>query len=263
MIKSIPFPEYLAHPGINAHYLMDMIQRSPAHARWNKDHPQEDTPSLAFGRAFHAAVLEPATLLDRFVCIPEDLDRRTKAGKDEYAKLCATGKTLLKLEDMHRVTAMQAAIREHRTARELIGWAMHVEASVFWEQSGFQCKARLDAVSGSAVVDLKTTTDASKDAFTRTIQRYGYHIQAAWYMAAARAAGLNVDRFVFVAVETSAPYGVAAYTLDEGYLMAAEHAIQNALELHRQCEKVGHWHGYADEEQTVLCPAWLIEEEYA
>ena len=238
--SAIDFKTYRALEGVNSHYLMDIIQRSPAHAKWNLTN-NEDSPALTFGRAFHAAVLEPVKLLEDFAVLPDDLDRRTKAGKEEYAALAATGKTLLKSDDMRRIEAMSVAIRAHEAARMLLGAALHVECSIAWERDGLKCKARLDALSTDFVADIKTTVDASPRAFERSIYQYGYHIQAAWYMAAARAARFKFQNYFIIAIESAQPHGVAVYEIDQGYLETAERMIEGAIETHKKCVAAGVW----------------------
>ena len=46
----IPNKEYREREGVSSTDLKK-IAKSPAHFRYWKDHPQEDTPSLLFGRA--------------------------------------------------------------------------------------------------------------------------------------------------------------------------------------------------------------------
>ena len=260
-IESIPFETYRRRPGLNAHYLFDLL-RSPTHAKFNRA-SDKDSPALAFGRAFHAAVLEPAELLNRFIVVPEDIDRRTKAGKEEYAELCASGKTLLSHDDMGRITDMNRALRQHKVAREALAKIEGIEQSFFWEQGGLPFKARLDGYGGNCIVDLKTATDASARAFQRSVYTYGYHVQAAHYLEAALAHELNINQVLFVVVEIAPPYGVAVYRLDEGYLDSARSAIENAVALHRECEKTGRWPSYPERVIDLLCPAWMVSEESA
>lgn len=260
-IENISFSEYRKREGVNSHYLMDLL-RSPAHAKWNKDH-DHDTPALAFGRAFHAAILEPTELLTRFIVAPEDLDRRTNAGKAEYKALLASGKTILTHEDMYRITCMNAAIRQHATARQLIGEIEAVEQSVFWEMSGVKCKARLDARAKARVVDLKSTADASPHEFARSIINYRYWIQAAHYLESMYAHEQDVNEFVIIAVESAPPFGVAVYSIDQGYIDAGRAKLSTALKLHAECTKTDKWPSYPEKIEPVLCPAWLAEQEAA
>ena len=256
---SIPFKQYRDLEGLNSHYLMDLL-RSPVHARFNKEH-DEDTDALAFGRAFHTAVLEPGELLMRYAAKP-DVDARTKAGKAAIAAL-PQDKEWLSVGDMARIQGMAAAIRRHKAARELLAGCYAVEQSYTWEMSGLKCKCRVDGIGKGYVVDLKSTHDASKHAFERDIAKYKYHIQGAHYMEGALANQCQVQEFILIAVEKEPPFGVAVYRLDEGYLDAARDQIATAFQLHRQCTKANEWPSYPEQVQDVLCPAWMVSEEYA
>lgn len=260
MIENISFSEYRARPGLNSHYLKDLL-RNPAYAKWNKEHDR-DTPTLAFGRAFHAAVLEPAELLTRFTVAPEDMDRRTKAGKAMYEDLQKSGKTILSCEDMFRITSMNHSLRQHAAARKLLGEVEYVERSVFWEMSGLACKSRLDAVAGTRIIDIKTCQSAEKRKFERDIVDYGYFQQAAFYLESMYAHNQNVNEFVFIAIESQAPHGIAVYSLDQGFIDAGRAKIEEAFAIHKQCVKEDRWPSYAEEVQSVLCPAWLAEQEF-
>jgi hypothetical protein len=258
-IESISFSEYRKREGCNSHYLMDLL-RSPAHAKWNKEH-DHDTPSLQFGRAFHAAVLEPTELLNRFGLLPEDYDGRTKAHKSIKDGIASEGKTALTHEDMFRITAMNAAIRQHPTARKLMGEIESVEQSAFWEMSGIKCKSRMDARAKSRVLDLKSTTDASPFKFARSIVDYKYFEQAAHYLEGMYAHNEQVNEFVIIAVESAPPYGVAVYSIDQGFIDAGRTKMDQALKTHKQCTTLNKWPSYKDAIQPVLCPAWLSDQE--
>ena len=81
-----------------------------------------------------------------------------------------------------------------------------VRSAFFWhdEDHDVQCKARFDFVAARSniVVDIKTTQDARPDRFARDLVTYQYGLQAAHYLAGARATGCaNAERFVIVALE--------------------------------------------------------------
>lgn len=262
MLETIPYPEYRARPGLSSGFLRNLL-RSPLHARYKQDH-DEDSAALAFGRYVHAAVLEPETVMQRFVVKPEDMDRRTKAGRAAYEELQATGKQIVTEDEMHRGNAMRAAILKHPSASKFLrGLAPdNVEQSAFWQQGGLDCKARFDHISGEgAVVDLKTTTNANRHEFERSISQYGYHVQGCHYLNGAMACGLKVNQFIIIAVESEAPHGVAVYRLDQGYIDAAQEQIEGAFAVYKQCVKSGNWGGYPNEVQDVLCPAWMSTME--
>ena len=74
--------EYRKTEGISSTELKK-IAKSPAHYRWWKDNPQQDTPSLLFGRAAHKYALEKDDFFTEFAVAP-NVDRRTKLGKEQW-----------------------------------------------------------------------------------------------------------------------------------------------------------------------------------
>ena len=70
--------EYREREGVSSSDLKKLI-KSPAHFRYWKDNPQEDTPALLFGRAAHKYVLETYDFYNEFAVAP-NVDRRTTKG---------------------------------------------------------------------------------------------------------------------------------------------------------------------------------------
>lgn len=219
--------DYHADPALGNSGL-GLIERSIAHLL-REVRPSEDSPALLVGSALHCAVLEPDAYHERYAAAPE-VDRRTKEGKATWAEFVeqAEGRTVLTSAQSETIEDMSDALREHPTASRLLAGGA-VELSAFWDMSGIACKCRPDHVSadGRVLADLKTTQDASPEAFAKSCANFAYHRQAAWYTRGWEAVtGLRAD-FVFVTVEKAPPYGVACYTLDaaalaEGWLRAQE-----------------------------------------
>ncbi len=262
MIENISFAEYRSRPGLNSHYLIDIL-KSPALAKYNKEH-DTDSPALKFGRAFHTAILEPDELLNRYAVKPADLKRNTKAGKAAYRELEASGKEILDADEFNRIGAMQHAIYSHPISSIFIGKIKQAEASFFWKDAeGHENKARLDAITGYTILDVKTCVNASPRAFQRAIYIYGYDLQAAHYIEGAKACGIEYqDTFLIIAVESEPPHQVAVYKLDQDYLDICSRKLARARDLHRECTRTGIWPGHEEKIHKVLIPAHILEEEY-
>lgn len=264
----IPAAEYHGWDAASNSRLSRLL-RSPRHLRAYLDEPQEDTPALLIGRATHAAVLEPDVFASGFVCAPE-VDRRTKAGKEEWAAFCDAnaGREVLSPADHALCLALRRAVQAHPAASTLLGHAGDIEVSGVWTDhaSGCRCKLRADKLCGSVgvVVDLKTTQDAGSESFTRSIFSLGYHRQAAMYIDGLRANGLDVEHFVFVAVEKTPPYGVAVYRLTDEAIDAGRKQLRSLLATYRWCTERDEWPGYSDDIQDISLPRWAwsqIESE--
>jgi exodeoxyribonuclease VIII len=144
------------------------------------------------------------------------------------------------------------------------------EASVFWrdESSGVECRARPDWLhrptgKGRDIIclDLKTTVDAAPDAFSRSINTYGYHRQAAHYTAGLEAEGFRVVSFVFAVVTSSAPFVSVAYVLDDATISQAEQERAELLDTYARCNSANEWPAYGAGLQLIGLPAWARRAE--
>jgi exodeoxyribonuclease VIII len=251
---------YHADPAVSASHL-HAIARSPYHywARYiNPDRiTPEPTAAMRLGSLVHCAVLEPDELLQRYgVCAP----RNTKAGKEQAAAMAASGIEAVSEGDMALALSMSASVRQHPAAAALLANGK-AEQSFWWDDhaTGLRCKCRPDWYHSTTVVDLKTTTDASPAAFARSVATFRYHVQASHYLSGLHGA----ERFVFIAVEKTAPYAVAVYELDAAARAAGDELRQRDLRMIADCHATGEWPGYSDDCQTLSLPKWALRNESA
>jgi hypothetical protein len=265
--------DYHAAPGVSNSMLND-LHKSPFHC-WamhiNPRRPvREQTAPMMLGTLAHTAILEPGAMDDRYVVRPDDIDARTKAGKEWIA---AQDRSIITLDQEGAAQKQRAAVLAVPELAEILKRG-RAESSVFWNDAttGLDCRCRPDwltkASSGKAIVlDLKTTADASADAFGRSIWTYGYHRQAAHYTAGIEAQGIEVEAFVFAVVTNSYPFVAAAYVLDEDSLAQGQEEISELLDLYANCQRSGSW-PFATGYQIASLPKWArrnleIEVSYA
>jgi hypothetical protein len=205
--EGIPAKEYHA---INrcSNSRLSLLKRSPAHAKEAIDEgPTPSTRSQRIGTATHTAVLEPHLADDAFAvasqcsattgsgsqCSNNGKRRRDGAWYcgvhdpgEEEAGPAYDG--LVVSEDQHEsICRMRDSVHAHPAASELLGCGGRPELTALFDhadvdtatgevRSELACKARIDYVhpGGNALVDLKTTRDASKDAFQRDVWNQGY-----------------------------------------------------------------------------------------
>lgn len=254
---NMPADAYHATDAVSAS-LLKQIAKSPAHAKAYLQQQQEPTPAMLFGTAFHTCVLESERFDNEYAVF--EGDKRTKDGKATYERLVSEGKTIISASDYATITAMASAIGDHPAASKLVRGDGKTEVSMFWDddETGLACKCRPDIWlmrgAGSVIVDLKTTEDASPEGFSRSIQTYGYGIQAAHYLA-----GSGADAFLFVAVEKKAPFAVAVYELDPLSLEICEKQRRGLLEYWANCREAEMYPAYSDECQMISLPAWAMK----
>ena len=235
---------------------LDQFRKSPAHFRAWQDGIAtiESTPAMEFGTAAHMAVLEPQKFIAKYTVFTGD--RRTKEGKAAWQAIIDGGKTPLSQDQWDSVNGVASAVLAHPAAAELIaGIPSHgFEVSYFDNWMGVKVKARIDGLCKDYIIDLKTTQDASPSAFAKSVAQFRYHVQAAWYQTITK-----VNRFVFIAVEKEAPYGVACYELDQQAIDLGVQIIDETLPMFRECEALNSWPCYSSVTQTLSLPAWAMK----
>lgn len=235
----IPFTKYLEMPAISASALK-AFAKCPALSQVAR----EETAALSLGQLVHCAILEPDALESRFLAT--DVDRRgTKAWA--AAEEAAAGRELVKQADMETALYMRDSVWSNPTAAALLTGA-HTEQSVFWNHAGTgqPCKARSDAVNLElrALIDVKTTVDASPREFARQFVRYGYGLQDVHYRQGFSADTFAPEAFVFLAVEKSPPYLVALYELTADQLAVYQERHDSLMDRYSECLKTGLFPGY-------------------
>ena len=134
------------------------------------------------------------------------------------------------------------------------------EQSLFWEEDGVQCRARLDWLRDdrATIDDYKTTKgSANPEAWTRTLYSIGADIQAAFYIHGLEAVQLDASpEFRFVVQEQTAPYALSVVTLGYAAMALAERKIEYAIQTLADCLATDTWPGYADQVCEAELPPW-------
>lgn len=265
IVYNMPAEEYFAVDAASNSTLGRMI-KSPAHCRAYLDAEREETPALRLGSLVHCLVLEPKQYSKLYVIAPE-INRRTKAGKEEWDRFHDEHgyKTIITPDELHEATAMAESVLAHPAAGKLIDGG-NAEVSLFWEdpETGFPCKARADYITKSGyMVDLKTTADASCEEFARSMAKFGYHRQQAFYTDGyEQVLEKRPKGFVFIAVEKKPPYAVGVYMLDADSEQLGRNEYRPLLESFAECSRADQWPAYETKVQQISLPAWAFKKGY-
>jgi hypothetical protein len=251
---NLPEHIYRDAAGVNISNLK-LMGRSPAHYQARVTGPKiAPTPAMIFGTLLHSACLEPKKLAGSFVVKPEDMDFRSKVGKEWRDAQTAP---IIDAAQAAALNEAAAKVLSHPTASLVLDGA-DKEVSVFKRRPGSDLllKGRLDAVKVddqglTTIADIKTTDDASSNAFARAIASWGYAEQAAFYMDL-----VGASYFLFIAVEKTAPYEVAIYCLDEESIALGRERNNRHLDTLEACLKANEWVGYSQEIETISLPRW-------
>lgn len=224
-----------------------------------------ETPSLALGKAVHTLALEPEKWKAEYVVL--DVDKRTTKGKEEWADAEESGKTILRAKDMEQIEGMANALSTQPFALALLKAEGYVEASIFWQQDGLDFRCRPDFMRNDGlIVDLKTCRSAKPNMFFKDAYNYHYDMSVALTCRGYEALrGTPADNYVFLCIETEAPYIVECYEsmspMDSSGL--SYHEIGNMrldklLEQYKQCVAANDWPAYSGKIATMKAPAWAI-----
>lgn len=264
--------EYREIPGIRRSELWLLNPRkggSPEKFLWAKNNPATATPAMVFGSLAHLALLEPHEFTRDYTFAPEDIDRRTKAGKALYAEFLETvgDREVVTQEDWDTACKMAQKVLEVPFGRKLLD-GDHEKLFQWTDKlTGVDCKIRVDAIrwvgSDPVIVDYKTCPDASTDAFKRKAVDMGYEFQAGMYCEGVEAITGKKPRFVFIAQEKNDPFCVNVLEADEAFIQRGKDIFHELLGIYIDCVVTGNFYGYMGPEATIgtlSLPAWAANE---
>lgn len=221
---------------------LDKIMVSPAHFKAELGKVSEQTEAMRFGTLVHGALLEKDAFWPRYMIFD---GRRAGAKWEAFQKLAERSqKEILTTTEERKILGIADSVKA--AGVDLTGL---VEASIFWrhERTGVDLKARLDLIRDDVVYDLKTTSDL--DGFAASIEAYGYHRQAAWYLAAAAAAGIWPKSYVLIVVEKKEPYRVELIEMPTSLLGQGFTENEANLTLYKFCLDKNNWPEYEPEKK--------------
>lgn len=234
--------DYLSYSQLKA------FAKSPNHYLAYLEQTFEPTPQMVLGSAIHCRFLEPKQFHERYIAAPK-VDRRTKDGKAAYELFLSEkgNKEELTLDQLELVYTVQAKLTETLPIQFL--GACENEVERYGEIHGERFKAVADMVCTNWVADLKTCQDASPEGFMRAAHNLDYHLQAAIYRAV-----FNVDKFFWIAVETSAPFNVQVYQQSEEAKLYSDRRLYNLIQQYQRWD--GNPQGYSSQILQLDLPRW-------
>lgn len=237
---------------------IDKLLECPAlYKAWLEGEDEEKTSAaLAFGSLSHLLTLQPQEFDSQYAVT--DLNLATKEGKAWKAAL-SDGIQIVKNDDYEKAQMMAEAVRDHPQAKMLFQNYI-AEEPIYWTFDGVPCKAKPDIVAEvfgrRYIADLKTTESVNPEAIRKSIAKWGYHRQAAWYLAGMEAVGKPCDAFIFIFVEKTYPYLVTMCQLDEDALAKGMEECLRAVSTLKECQASGTWPCYTREIITLGLPKW-------
>jgi hypothetical protein len=253
-------------PSLSSSLARKLLRESPAHAfasspRLDLECVPEVKEAYDLGTAAHTAVLSAGESI-RVIAFD---DWRSKDARQQRDEARAEGYTPLLEKDAAKVLEMAAKVKaalRRMGLGEVFSDPSRAEAVAIAEVEGAQCRAMADYVGADGwLYDLKTTTSAHYDAVTRTVESFGYHIQAAHYLDTFRAAGMALKGMRFVFVEKTRPHCVSVVALDEAFVDIGRSQTAAARRTWRRCLATGEWPDYAHPGIVEISPPiWMASQ---
>lgn len=254
--------------------LSDMA-RSAAYCRWRMTTPRDATEATEIGDGTHLAILQPAVFEASVWRLPADAPKRPSSTQrdakkpspdtvaaikwwDDWATMTA-GKLVLTEEQYTLCERLREACGRNPEARDLLARCTTFETPGVWrdDATGEWCKALPDARGPGLIVDLKTTRDAGRRGFLRSVVQYRYHGQAAWYGDAVYAIDGGECDFAFLAIDKTGPLedAVMVWRLSPDFVRVGREQNAALLAAYADCRRRNEWPGRVGGVLDV--PPWL------
>lgn len=284
----IPEQEYHDSSRLSASQIVAGL-RSLAHMKYEMDNPRPDTPAFLFGRAVHAAVLEPESFEHRYTFSGDCAAIITSGARKGEA--CGAGgkvrvdgewrcgrhmtggggdaydlpaQTIIPVADWDACMAIRDKVYNNPWASAMLAQAKS-EVSVYWNDpnTDLECRARPDALNldVGAHVNLKTTLDASHGVmgFQRDFFKYNYHVSFAHYDNGLLMNDRVVDHYA-LAVEKNPPYEVSVFRVTRDVLTVGRTKLNEIMQEIQYAKESGYWPGYSSEIVEIEPRRWMEED---
>lgn len=244
------FDTYKAVDAVNASFLKK-VKTSPLSAL--KTEISAPSKALQFGSLYHKYILERDDFFNDYLIFDEskrpDTSKTMAAAVNKEWKnglLQNEKREIIEAEEYKQAEKMGAQLQENNpySIELLKGCQTEVSLYVklqFDEYGEFLVKCRFDAINieKGYIVDLKTASDASPFGFSRDAGKFGYHIQASFYMFLAKMAFGKDFKMYFIAQETKQPYNSAIYNVSQNMRMQGENELKTLLPAALTIKKTG------------------------
>lgn len=242
--------EYHAHEALSASGL-NLLKESVIHFK-EKQLFGFDSAQFVLGSLVHKMVLEPETLDEEY--IKEDfeganLNKNSKAYKEAKANFIEQCEGLIVIpvdlwdkaermcknvmeitEYLGRGGLFHGGIAEDNIFSSEVVEVTSDDGEVVKITIDKKCRADCYRPDLKLVIDLKTTRDGEEFAFSKSIEKFGYHMQAPWNIDMHNECGRPATRFINVTVDSTAPHMVRVYEVDAETLEAGRAEYRSYLE---------------------------------
>lgn len=248
-------------PGLSYSAAKDILA-SPFLYQWKRTHRKPPSAAMELGTIVHALTLEQPrcwVTIDGGRGVTERRNAAREAGLIPV--------TLDELADAARIANAVWDLPEAADLLTRCPLDMREVAAVAYDPSVPEdervwLRAFFDAYhdGGNYALDVKTGRAGTLADFGRVAVNLNYCVQAAVSHRIMEWLGRPIDAFLFVVVESEAPWLCGVRELDDDLLRLGHARLDRAIATYRECVASGVWPG-PPPYQTVSAPTWALRQE--
>jgi hypothetical protein len=270
-IPAALYHDHLRCPDVSRSLVVEMITKSPAHAKAMIDGlvVKKETPAMILGTLTDMALLEPHRFKEgqSHHVRPPGMKFTTKDGKawqEDHA-----GLPIITADESVDITGMIQSVLRHKTGRLIVEQSVKQESAFCKDpDTGLLRKSRPDMRledrdSDLTLTDLKSTFygGASPPVWSAHCARMGLHYQDAFYSDIYKDLLGPNPFFIFLVVERKPPYACRVFQIHNEGRMVARERYKRALERFAKCRADQNWTPYDEEIETIRLPNWEIRAQ--
>jgi hypothetical protein len=235
-----------------------LISAKKYESELQRDH--EPTDAQALGTASHAAVLEPDSLLSRFVLW--EGGRRFGSEWNDFCRI-NSAKTILKPDQYEAALKIRDSAQSNPAIRAIISRTGRRELSMRWDQESaaapvtLQCKGRPDFIA-DRIYDLKTIRTLSDHAMVSNVVNFNYLLSMGAYRYGREVLEDAASECVLIFVETQPPYDSCVKTLDEEAVDFGFTQWIKACDIIARAQHTNKYPGQSDVETPLVLDDWVF-----
>lgn len=229
----------------------------PALFRYELDRPSPPTPAMDFGTVVHTLVLGTGSEL-----LEVDAKSRNSNAYREADSRRGEGLIPLLASEAERARGAAKALKAHPVVAKHLAEDGAAELSGYHHdpETGVRLRYRPDWLTEHVCVDVKTSQSANPSEFARSVAKWGYHQQWAFYEDGLAAHGITGLRLLFAVVEKEPPYLTSVCELDPESIAEGRRLNRIAIDTYAQCVETNRWPGYSEQVHPIGLPTWLLRE---
>jgi hypothetical protein len=275
LYRDVPAETYHRWNAANNSWLNVLHDESPADLHEQIVNPPAPTKDKTLGSAIHAAILQPELFEKTYAMAGGCAGTTAKGSACTFAGsifrdgkwYCKThdplkgvavnsDRIILSEEDYGMCMRAKEGCEKHPLVHSLLSDPSNIieVTIVVLDKNGILRRSRLDILQPSRrlVVDLKTTDDVSKAAFSRSIDSFGYYRQGPFYLdnlallPSDALGGVAYEEFVMIAIpkKKSGPIIPRVFRLTDSDKEKGHDELHGLLAEWQRCRTTGLWPGH-------------------